>query len=305
MQSNVTSMGLREWTMLIILSILWGGSFFLVAVSLEELPPLTLVALRSTVAAIVLIGIIVVSRRKMPTTASLWIAFLVMSIFNNVVPFSLIVWGQTQIASGLAAILNSTAPLFSLVIAHFVTHDEKMTLNKIIGLLIGFAGVSAIVGVDFLVMTEEGIWGQVAVIMASVSYAIAGVYGRRFGRLGVRPMVLATGQVSFSSLIMIPLALTFENPLSLAIPSMQVMLSILVLGVLSTVVAYILYFKILESAGATNALLVTLLIPISAIAFGAMFLGELLSTNHFVGMGLIGLGLLLIDGRLFRRPSNA
>ena len=290
--------------MLVTLSILWGGSFFLVEVALDELPPLTVVALRSTLAAIVLIGIFIISRRKFPASFSLLFAFFIMSLFNNVIPFSLIVWGQTQIASGLAAILNATSPLFSLVIAHFVTHDEKMSLHKVLGLLLGFGGVSVIVGLDFILKLDDGIWGQVAVVIAALSYAVAGVYGRRFARLGVKPMTLATGQVTFSSLVMIPLVLVIESPLKLAMPSAQVWSALVVLSVLCTVVAYLLYFKILETAGATNALLVTLLIPVSAIAFGATLLGEVLAPNHFAGMGLIALGLLLIDGRLIKIRTN-
>lgn len=286
--------------MLITLSVLWGGSFFLVAMSLEELPPLTVVALRSSLAAVVLILFVLLTRREIPSEPSIWLAFLVMSVFNNAIPFSLIVWGQTQIASGLAAILNATAPMFSLIFAHIYTHDEKMSFNKVLGLVVGFTGVSIIIGLDFLINFDGSVLGQLAVIGASMSYAIAGVYGRRFGRLGVRPMVLATGQVTGSSLIMIPMALLFESPLSLPFPSPHVLWSLAALGLLSTVVAYMLYFRILESAGATNALLVTLLIPVSAIAFGTSFLGERLTANHILGMALIAIGLLVIDGRLWR-----
>jgi drug/metabolite transporter (DMT)-like permease len=156
-----------------------------------------------------------------------------------------------------------------------------------------------------LLHLDDGIWGQVAVVIAAFSYALAGVYGRRFARQGVKPITLATGQVTFSSLVMIPVALVFEDAMSLAFPSPQVWAALVVLGVLSTVVAYLLYFRILESAGATNALLVTLLIPVSAITFGAAFLGESLAPNHFIGMALIGLGLLMIDGRLIKLRKNA
>ena len=169
MSNNAQQMGLTEWIMLITLSILWGGSFFLVEVSLDELPPLTIVALRSTLAAIVLILFVMLTRRKLPTQLSIWFAFLVMSVFNNVIPFSLIVWGQSQIASGLAAILNATSPLFILVAAHFLTHDEKMTRNKVIGLLLGFSGVCIIIGLDFLWSLGGNIWGQLAVVTASMS----------------------------------------------------------------------------------------------------------------------------------------
>lgn len=300
MSNNGPQMGMSEWIMLITLSILWGGSFFLVEVALDELPPLTVVALRATIAAIVLILFVIVTRRSFPFQASILFAFMVMSVFNNVIPFSLIVWGQTQIAGGLASILNATSPLFILVAAHFLTQDEKMTPNKVVGLILGFVGVCVIIGIDFLYKMTDNIWGQVAVITASMSYALAGIYGKRFGKMGVRPVALATGQVTFSSLIMIPMALLVENPMTLSMPSEKVLWSIGLLGVLSTVVAYLIYFRILERAGATNALLVTLLVPVSAIIFGYLFLSERLFTNHFIGMGLIMIGLITIDGRLIR-----
>ena len=298
MSNNAQQMGLTEWSMLITLSILWGGSFFLVEVSLDELPPLTIVALRSTLAAIVLIFIVLITRRRLPTQITVWFAFLVMSVFNNVVPFSLIVWGQSQIASGLAAILNATSPLFILVAAHYLTHDEKMTPNKVIGLVLGFSGVCIIIGIDFLRSLGGNIWGQLAVITASMSYALAGIYGKRFGRMGIKPMVLATGQVTFSSLIMIPFALLVESPFDLPMPSAHVWWSIVILAVFSTVIAYLLYFQILQRAGATNALLVTLLVPVSAILLGYLFLSERLLINHFIGMAFIMAGLVTIDGRV-------
>ncbi len=286
--------------MLITLSILWGGSFFLIEIALTELPPLTIVALRSTLAALMLIIFMLCTGRKFPREMSIWLGFAVMSIFNNAIPFSLIVWGQTQIPSGLAAILNATSPLFILVAAHYLTQDERMTPNKVVGLVFGFAGVSVIVGIDFLWSMGGNIWGQLAVIAAAMSYALAGIYGKRFGRMGIKPVVLATGQVTFSSVIMIATALLFEKPLTLAMPSAEVWWSLWCLALFSTVIAYLLYFQILESAGATNALLVTLLIPVSAILLGYLFLNERLLLNHFIGMAFIMLGLLVIDGRLFR-----
>jgi len=301
MANNTQQMSPSEWVMLITLSILWGGSFFLVEVALDELPPLTVVALRSTIAAVTLLLFFVLTRRKLPLKLTVIWAFFVMSVLNNVIPFSLIVWGQTQIEGGLASILNATSPLFILVAAHFLTHDEKMTTNKAIGLILGFTGASVIIGVDFLLTMTDNILGQLAVIGASMSYALAGIYGKRFAGMGIRPVALATGQVTFSSLIMIPLALLVEDPLTLAMPSAKVLWSVATLGIVSTVVAYLIYFRILQRAGATNALLVTLLVPVSAILFGYLFLSERLMTNHFIGMAMIMFGLLIIDGRLFKK----
>lgn len=297
-------MGIREWAMLITLSVLWGGSFFFIGVAVAELPPLTIVALRVGLAAIALWSIALVIGLRPPKSARVWVAFLGMGLLNNVIPFVLIAWGQTQIASGLASILNATTPLFTVVVAGMLLSDERPTPLKLVGVTVGFIGVVVMIGVPALADGDRT-FAKLAVIAGALSYAFAGVYGRRFKAMAVSPIVTAAGQVTASALFMAPTALTVDGPLDITGPSVGTWAAIVGLAVLSTAVAYVLYFKILESAGATNLLLVTLLIPVSAILLGSLFLNESLESVHFAGMALIALGLSAIDGRLWQRRVTA
>jgi len=299
-----TSMNVFEWTMFIILSILWGGSFFFVGVAVTDLPPLTIVTLRVGLAAIALWGIALFMGLRPPKSTGVWGAFLGMGLLNNAIPFVLIVWGQTQIASGLASILNATTPFFTVVVAGMLLPDERVTPLKFVGVAIGFIGVVVMIGLPAIGEGDSTL-AQVAVIAAALSYAFAGAYGRRFKAMAVNPIVTAAGQVTASALVMTPIALTVDGPLDIAGPSLATWAAIVGLAILSTAVAYVLYFKILESAGATNLLLVTLLIPVSAILLGSLFLNETLEVVHFAGMALIALGLSAIDGRLWKRRSNS
>ena len=300
MQKINTTMTPWEWLLLIVLSILWGGSFFFVGVAVKALPPFTIVALRVSLAALLLLTIVYLSGKGNKGVLKAWPIFLAMGIMNNVIPFSLIVWGQTQIASGLAAILNATTPLFAVVGAHLLTSDEKMTLPKISGVILGFTGVATMIGVEALSHLGTNILAQLAVLGASVSYALGGIYGRRFSRMGIDPLVTSTGQVCASSLILLPLACIVDAPWKLGIPEIEVWGAIIGIAFLSTALAYILYFRIISTAGAINASLVTLLIPVSAVILGSVFLEERLAMEHYLGMACIGLGLIVIDGRLLK-----
>ena len=305
MKPEVRSMNLSEWVMLIILSILWGGSFFFVGVAVKALPPLIIVSSRVMLASFTLFTVVHFSGLRLPRRREVWIAFLGISLLNNVIPFSLIAWGQTHIASGLASILNATTPLFTVIAAHMWTRDEKMNPMKVFGVVIGFAGVVIMIGYEALTELGGTIYGQLAVLGAAVSYSFAGIYGRRFSRLGIKPIVIATGQVTASSVILIPIALLVEKPFTLPSPDLEVWSAIIGLAVLSTALAYILYFRVLATAGATNVVLVTLLIPVSAILLGTAFLGEQIELKHLFGMGLISMGLLSIDGRVFQLAKMA
>jgi drug/metabolite transporter (DMT)-like permease len=222
-------------------------------------------------------------------------------VLNNALPFCLIVWGQTQIASGLAAILNATTPLWTVLLAHALTRDERINAEKAAGVLVGFAGVAAMIGPALLAEIGADALAQLAVLAAAVSYAFAGIYGRRFRAMGVPPLVTATGQVTASTLLLLPLALAVDRPWQLALPGPTTVAAVLGFALLSTALAYVLYFRLLASAGATNLLLVTFLIPVSAILLGALVLGERLTARQLLGMALIGAGLAAIDGRLLRR----
>ena len=284
-------MALRVWLWLLSLSVLWGGSFFFAKVAVGELGPFTVVFARVALAALAL-ALVVPLRRHAP-----WPAYFAMGFLNNALPFSLIFWGQTEIGSGLASILNATTPLFTLVVAHVLTADEKIDRTKVAALLVGLLGVVVLIGPSALVGSST-LWGQAACLAAALSYAFAGIYGRRFRRLGIAPTEAAAGQVTASAVLILPIMLVIDRPWMLPAPSLTVWLALGALALLSTALAYVLYFRILAAAGATNLLLVTFLIPVPAILLGAMVLGERLEPRHYAGMALIGLGLAVIDGRI-------
>jgi drug/metabolite transporter (DMT)-like permease len=300
-------MSARVWLWLLSLSVLWGGSFFFAKVAVGELPPLAVVSVRVGLAAVALNILLIARGQSLFGPSTPWGAFLAMGLLNNALPFSLLFWGQTQIASGLAAILNATTPLFTAVVAHFFTSDEKLTGAKVMALAAGFAGVVFLVGPDFRAGGRSGIAGQVACLGAALSYAFAGIYGRRFRTMGVAPLEAAAGQVTASTLLILPIMLIADRPWLLpAPPSIEVYAALAGLSLLSTAMAYVLYFRILAAAGATNLLLVTFLIPVTAILLGAAFLGERPEPRQFHRMGFIAAGLALIDGRLWRlaRPAK-
>ncbi|MFN0313604.1 MAG: DMT family transporter [Burkholderiales bacterium] len=298
-------MTMFEWVLLVCLSILWGGSFFFVGIAVKELPPLTIVVLRVLLAAVALHVVIRAMGVKLPANPSAWTAFFGMGLLNNAVPFSLIVWGQTHIASGVASILNAATPLFTVIITHYFTADEKVTGGRLVGVLVGMAGVAVMIGGAALQSLGVNVTAQLACLAAAFSYACAGVFGRRFKAMGIAPMATATGQVTASSLLLLPAMLIVDKPWSLALPPATIVGAVLGLALLSTALAYILYFRILASAGATNLLLVTFLIPVSAIFLGVLVLGETLQPKHLIGMLLIGLGLAAIDGRPWRALRGA
>lgn len=300
-----TKMGLAEWLLLLALSVLWGGSFLFVGLAVKELPPLTIVTLRVALAALALLVVVQALGRGMPREPAVWRAFFGMGLLNNLIPFCLIVWGQTQIASGLASILNATTPLFGVVVAHLMTADEKMTGNRLAGVLFGLAGVAVMVGPTALAGLGDRRLPQLAILGAALSYAFAGVFGRRFKALGLQPLQTAAGQVSASTLMLAPVALIVERPWTLPMPGAATLAAVLGLALLSTALAYILFFRILATAGATNLMLVTFLIPVSAILLGALVLGEVPHMRQFAGMALIGAGLLAIDGRIAARLRPA
>jgi|TARA_B110000259_G_scaffold95351_1_gene110338 drug/metabolite transporter (DMT)-like permease len=299
------TMGSKDWAMLLSLSFLWGGSFFFVGVAVTELPPLTIVTLRVAIAAIILWMILLLSQHRAPKTAKLWRDLFVMGLLNNVIPFSLIVWGQTHIASGLASILNATIPLFTVVIAGWLLPDEQMTARKVSGVAIGFFGVIVLMGPSSLEQVGTDTLAQLAILGAAISYGFATSFGRRFKTLGVSPFQTSVGQVTASTIMLLPLVFFLERPDQIANPSGEVWLAVIGLGAFSTALAYILFFNILSSAGATNVTLVAFLVPLTAILLGWLILDEQLRIEHFAGMVFIGLGLAAIDGRLWNKLKAA
>ncbi len=290
-----------EWGLLLGLSVLWGGSFFFVGIALSALPPLTLVVLRVGLAAAILALVLRLRGIPMPRGASVWRAFLGAAFLNNAVPFCLIAWGQTHIASGLAAILNATTPLFGVLVAHVLTTDERLTAHRLAGVLAGLAGVAVMVGPSLLAGLGAEVLAQGAILLAALSYAFAGIYGRRFKRMGIPPLSAAAGQVTAATALLLPVALAVDRPWTLGMPPLTVVAAVVGLAALSTAFAYVIFFRLLASAGATNLMLVTFLIPVSALLLGALVLGEPVVPRQLLGMALIGAGLVAIDGRLLRR----
>ena len=298
MQNMNQVMGAGLWFLIVILSILWGASFFFVEIAVESMTPLTIVLCRVGFAAFLLLGFVRLTGREMPKNLGIWGAFLAIGMLNNVIPFSLITWGQQYIDSSLAAILNATTPVFSVILAHFLTKDEPLTKNRLTGVLFGWIGVAVLIGIEALSGVGMKIAGQAAVLGAALLYAIAAIFGRRFKEFD--PVVVSAGMLTGSTIIMIPLAFMMEQPLVLE-PTFVTWAALFGLSAVSTALAYIIYFHVLSKAGATNILLVTFLIPVSAIFLGMMVLGETPGWNVFAGMGLIFMGLIFIDGRLLKR----
>ena len=305
-----TQMGPGEWASLLGLAFLWGISFFVIAVAVTELEPLTIVALRVAIAAMVLWVAVVLMGHRLPAKLSIWFAFAIMGLLNNIIPFSLIVWGQQTISGGLASILNATTPMFTVLVAGLLLSDEKLTTRKIIGTLTGFCGVAIMMGPESLIGLTSDTLAMLAVMGAALSYAFAGVWGRRFRQLDISTTVIACGQLSMSTLVMVPAAffvsLSQADNQSLTITtlnqaSVTAWVAVLVLAVFCTAFAYLLYFKILSSSGAVNLSFVTLLIPVTAVLLGALFLGEQFGWSHFFGMLLIAIGLSIVDGRLWSK----
>jgi drug/metabolite transporter (DMT)-like permease len=293
-------MSLVEWAMLLTLSVLWGGSFFFNEVAVAELPVFTVVVGRVALAAVILLAVCRAAGVRFPADRRVLGAFLGMGLLNNAIPFSLIVLGQTQIASGVASILNATTPMFTVLVAHVLTGDEKLNPARVFGVVAGFAGVAVMIGLQALEAVGDSLWAQLACLAGALSYAVAGVYGRRFRRLGVAPLATATGQVVASSLCLIPLMALVDRPWTLPAPSWEALGALAGVATLSTALAYVLYFRILATAGATNLLLVTLLIPVTAVLLGVGVLGETLALRHLLGIAVIAVGLAAIDGRPLR-----
>ena len=299
-------MGPAEWGLLILLGAIWGGSFFFARIAVAEIPPLTLVLLRVGIAAIALHLWLALRGPSFALALPHWQLFLALGITNNVIPFSLIFLGQTELGAGIASVLNSTTPFWTIVIANAVTSDEKLSWNKVVGVLFGIAGTAIMIGPGLIAGLGGPVWAKFALIGASVSYAVALLVARHL-RV-VPPTVVATGQLTVSTLVMLPIALLAGGSAGFIGTSAHVWAAVFGLALLSTSFAYLLYFVIIARAGATNASLVTLIVPVSAILLGALFLGERLELVDFAGMALIAIGLVTIDGRLLsaaRSPQRS
>ncbi|WP_295812468.1 DMT family transporter [uncultured Nitratireductor sp.] len=298
-RTTASKMSLENWGLLFLLGAVWGGSYFFARIAVGEMPPLMLVMFRVVIAALILQVFLVFRGPAFRTALPLAGSFIMLAILNNVIPFSLIFMGQTEIGAGLASVLNATTPFWTAILANLLTADEKLSATKVTGIVFGIAGTAVMIGPGLLAGLGGPIWAKFALIGASVSYGLAFIYGRRFR--GVPSTIVAAGQLTASSVIMVPLVLALYGTSNLFAFSGNVWAAVIGLAALSTAFAYLIYFRVLASAGATNASLVTFLNPVSAILLGSVFLGERLETFEMGGMALIAIGLIIIDGRLIDR----
>lgn len=298
-------MDARDWSRLVFLSVLWGATFFFTSLALRELPPLTLVFLRLTIATLILLPIIWLHKIKLPSSIAGWQPYAVMALINNVIPFSLIVMAQTYIPSGMASVLNATTPVFTVLVAA-AFGDERLILRRVVGVLLGLTGVIVLRGFAFEIDSDQTI-GILLSLGATVSFGFSALWATR-KLTGKPPLATATFQLMSASVMMFCLAVVFDRPWQLEMPGGVTWSAILGLASLSTALAFIVFFQIIIRSGASTVMLVTLLVPVSAILLGYFILGEYIATREIIGALIIGSALLVMDGRifqLFRRSRKA
>jgi drug/metabolite transporter (DMT)-like permease len=294
-------LGATEWGLIALQSMFWGSSYFFIEIAQPELPPLTIAALRTLPASAALLAIVLSLGYRLPATRAEWGTFILFSAFNSVLPFVLIVWGQARTTGGMAAILNATAPLFGIFLAHLLTHDEKLSAPKLAGILVGIAGVGILVGPEFTSGAGVAdVLARLALIAAPLCYTLANIFAR--ARLAHYPaFVVAAMQMVGAVFVAFPLAFVVDQPWSLPLPSWTALGAIVGMGVLGSALAALCHFTVLQRAGTTNASLVTLIMPVTPIVLGGLFLGETLAPRDIAGALVIAAALLIIDGRLGRR----
>jgi drug/metabolite transporter (DMT)-like permease len=295
------AMGSKEWLLLGLLAAIWGSPYLFNRVALDDLPPLTVVLGRVALAAIALNIARHISGARLPREWRAWLAFAVMGAMGQLIPIALVVWGQTRIDGGLAAILNTTVPIFTILAAQVLTTDERLSTRKLAGVVIGLGGAIVVIGPRELVGfggDRQRLLAQFAILAGALFYAVAAIYGRRFR--GLPPLVPASAQVTGSALMLLPIALVVDRPWTLSAPGAAAIGSVVGLALLCTAVASVLYFRMLASVGASNLSLVTYLIPVSALLLGTIVLGERVEARHLIGGAVILLGLATLNGYLTR-----
>ena len=299
LQKTISS---RAWVELLLLAFIWGGSFLSIRIALDEIGPLTAVAHRTGWAMLILWTYVIIRRLVLPTNWRVWAAFLVMGLLNNVIPFSLMAWGQLHIETGLTSILNASTAIFGVIAAAIFFADEQLTPRKAFGVAIGFIGVSTAIGLGAFKNFDIRSLGQLAVIGGTISYALAGVWARKMmGHL--KPQVAAAGMLTGASLITIPMAYVVEGPISLDLEP-RTWAAISYYAIVATAIAYMLYYRVLAMAGSGNLMLCTLLVAPVAIILGAIVLGEALPLRAYAGFALLALGLMILDGRLWQAVKH-
>jgi drug/metabolite transporter (DMT)-like permease len=295
-------MGAREWLLLAALSALWGCSFLFVELALRDLPVFTVALGRTGIAAAFLLLLLAATRAPLLPLVQRWREFLLLGALRAAIPMSLIVWAQTRIDSGVAGILNSTSPLFTMVIAHLLTTDDRLTPQKLIGCLIGMVGVVVMIGMEFLSRLGDGVGGQLAMLGATCSYGFAAVYGRRFDTGS--NTASAAGMLSGATLLILPLALAIDRPWALS-PDPLSISALFALALLSTAVAFVVWFRLITTAGPSNTSLVTFLIPLAALGFGVLLLGEKPTLGSLLGLAIILAGLAVTQVKSSRSGTRA
>lgn len=294
-------MGWRNFLWLLFLAALWGPSFIFIKVAVGEIPPLTLAAGRVALAALVLYLILRLQGRNLPGFGSIWKHFAVMGLFSNALPFTLFSWGEQYIDSSLAAILNGTTPLFTILLAHFLIEDDRLTLPKFLGVVLGFGGLVLLIGPSLLGGIEATTWGLLAIAVAAASYGLALVYTRKNLR-GLPPLVGPAAQLTMAAVYLLPLSLLIEQPYRLALPSWQALGSLVILAIFGTALAFVIYYRVIERTSATYLSMVTYMVPVFGIILGVLVLEEKLYWNAYLGCALILLGVMIVNG-VFKLPT--
>ena len=289
------------WFVLVLLGAIWGASYLFIKVGGAEIPPFTFVEVRTLVAALALVVVVGVMKEPIPRGRRQWLPLIGMGLFNGVFPYTLITWGELHISSGVASILTATMALFTVLLAHFWTRDERLTPLKVLGIVVGFLGVVVLFLPELAYGLQIEVWGELAVVGAGASYAIATLLARKYLQ-GVSHAVASLGQLGTAAIWMMPLSLAFDNPFSLR-PSVAALASLLILALLGTAFAYVLYYWLIEHTGATRTSLVTYLIPITGVAWGAVLLHEAIEWESIVGLLLIIAGVAFVSRQ--GGPSDA
>jgi len=278
--------------LLLILGAIWGTSFLFIKIVVTEIGPMTLVAGRLGLAALLMWSILWFRKVPLPKSRHIWTTYAVIGLMNGALPFSLISWGEQYIPSGWAALLQATLPIFTILLAHLLTQDDRLTWGKAVGVALGFCGVGLLMWPEVRQGTSASVWGMLAVVGSSLCYALASIFARR--RLkGQNPMASAAGQFTMGFAYMLPMAFLLEQPLQIA-PSWEALGSWVALAVMGTVIAYVIYYTLLDRTSATFTTMVTYIVPINGLILGALVLGEHLSPMVVISLGIVLSGVLLV-----------
>ncbi len=292
-----------HWAMLAFLCISWGLAFYLIAVGLESFPPLTVVNIRLLVGAVVLAGLMRWQGHRLPREPAWWIRFALLSLVGNLVPFLLITWGETRISSSQAGLLMALMPISTMVMAHYFISHEPLTARRLLGVLMGFAGVVVLMGGEGLTTSGNGqLLAQLAVLAASLSYAANSVYTKRIPPINT--LVVATGSLVTGALMLLPFTLALEQPWRIH-PAAGSLLAVIMLGVFSTGLATWVYFKVVADCGPGFLSVINYIIPAVAFAAGVVLLGEPASSSQVLGLIAICSGIAMTQQRKPPRTTSA